>query len=115
MSGFLEFARARLAERSSRVQLVMLALVALVLAGLVTMEQIDAWIAKIAAVIAVAGPMAGVLIPDPAKAPDAEALARAAEALIERDPRFAAIRERVEDVQDAVGPVAEIIGQALER
>lgn len=64
MSNLLVFLRARFAERSSRVQLLVLVLLALVTTGIFTVEQLSAVASKLVALVAVVGPLAGLLIPD---------------------------------------------------
>lgn len=64
MSKLLPFLRARLAERSTRIQVVTLLLLALVGAGVVTIEQVHAYAGQIMALVAVLSPLATALVPD---------------------------------------------------
>jgi hypothetical protein len=71
MSNLIPYLRARLAERSSRIQLLVLALLTLVLSGVMTIEQIHAYSTQILGLVTVLGPLAGLLIPDSNSAVDA--------------------------------------------
>jgi hypothetical protein len=64
MSDVLSFLRARLAERSSRVQLLVLVLALLVATGLVSFESLSEFSGRLTAVAALVGPLLGVLVPD---------------------------------------------------
>lgn len=83
MQSVLPFLRARLAERSSRVQLAVLAVTGLVATGLITTDQVSAYAATAATVAALLGPMAGILFPDPKAVVPVEAVATAAMAAAE--------------------------------
>jgi hypothetical protein len=64
MDKLLPFLKARLAERSSRIQLVVLVLLGAVSAGFLTMAQIQSWGAYAMGLVATIGPLVGVLFPD---------------------------------------------------
>ncbi|CAH2606229.1 conserved protein of unknown function (plasmid) [Rhodovastum atsumiense] len=111
MDKILSFLRARLAERSSRIQLVVLLMLLLVLAGAVTLDQLTAWTDKIVALVTVLGPLAGILVPDNNRAVDAAAAQDAAVA--------AALKIATETAEKAAGPGARqaslAISSAVER
>lgn len=79
MDRVLAFLRARWAERSSRVQIVVLALSVAVYAGLVTFAQIEEFVSRFGTlsllVANLIGPALGFVVPDHNRAIDAEAQA----------------------------------------
>lgn len=113
MDKLLPYLKARFAERSTRVQLVVLVLLALVSTGYLTMEQIHAWGAHAMALVAAIGPLAGVLFPD--KNHDIVAEARVDEAV---DAALAAATEAAErkagvkatELAQTVGGIADKLG-----
>lgn len=78
MNGMLAFLRARLAERSSRVQLVILVALAAVGTGYLTVDQIEGFTSKALAAVAVLGPLVTILMPETVKVEDKEAAMQAA-------------------------------------
>jgi hypothetical protein len=108
MTAVLSFLRARYAERSSRVQLVVLVLLALVGFGVVTTDQIESFAGKAALALAALGPLAGILFPDEKKPVDAT-LAVEAASQIARD---AAARAVTAEQQVAVQRAAERLESA---
>jgi hypothetical protein len=70
MQSVIPFLRARFAERSSLVQLAVLSVTVLVSAGLITTDQVAAYASTAATVLALVGPLAGILCPDRSAAPD---------------------------------------------
>ena len=113
MSKLTAFLRARLAERSSRIQLATLVLLALVVGGVLTVEQITHYADKLMVLVAVLGPLAGVLMPDNNSAIDAaaaqDAAVAAAVALAAQAAEQAA-GEGARDVSLAVTRLAEKVG-----
>lgn len=105
MSALLAFLKARLAERSSRIQLVVLVLLALVLNGVVTLDQIEGMSAKVFGLVAVLGPLAGLLVPDKNHAvTDAAATSAAVDA---------AVAMATEAAEKAAGPEATEIAREV--
>ena len=105
MDKLTAFLRARLAERSSRIQLATLALLGLGVAGVLTVEQITHYADKLLALTAVLGPLAGVLMPDHNRAVDAAAAQDAAIA--------AAVALATEAAEKAAGEGAREVSLAV--
>ena len=105
MGSLLPFLKARLQERSSRIQLVTLVLLGAVAAGLLSVEQVTDWTAKIVALVAVVGPLAGVLVPDNNSAVDAAAKADLAVQ--------AAVEIATDAAEKAAGPGAREVSLAV--
>lgn len=80
MSNVLAFLKARLAERSTQVQILTAAICAAVAAGLVSVAQVTSWTTGIMSLLAVAAPIVGMLVPDGTSATSS---AGAADTLIE--------------------------------
>jgi hypothetical protein len=78
MDKVVSFLRGRFKERSSQVQLVVLVLLGAVSAGYLTVDQVNGFATQAMTLLAVVGPLAGVLIPDPSKPQDAVDAAQAA-------------------------------------
>ena len=82
MDKVVAFLRARFAERSSRIQLVVLVLLGAVSLGYLSVDQIQSFSAQAMLLIPLLGNIVGVLMPDPAKPQDAvDAAAAAASAM----------------------------------
>ena len=105
MTSALAFFRARWAERSTRIQMIVLVLLALVLAGVLTVDQITENASKLLGLIAVLGPLAGALMPDNNKAVDDAAARDAAIA--------AAVALATKAAEDAAGPGARELSRAV--
>lgn len=105
MDRVLAFLRARWAERSSRVQLVVLVLSVAVYAGLLTFEQVNDFVVQYGTVsLLVAnliGPVLGFVTPDGNKLVDSEAAADAALAAAVATVTAAAERKAGPGARDA--------------
>lgn len=105
MQSVLSFLRARLAERTSRVQLAVLVVTGAVAAGLVSTDQVAAYATTAMTVLTLIGPLAGILTPDTKAEVPVEAVANAAlaaaEAAAAKVPGAELVRRDVEQVAAA--------------
>ena len=110
MSKFFSFIEARLLERSTQVQLLTLLICGVGATGLVTMGQLTSWTGEITAMLAVAAPIAGMVVPDATKTivtgQAADVLINAATtAVANRVPGASQVAESIAQVLDTAAPV----------
>lgn len=94
----LDYLKARMPERSSRVQLVSMAVLALLLLGAVTVDQLTTWTALALAATSAASQLAGILVPDHNRA--------VAEAAAQDEAVAAALDMATAAAERAAGPKA---------
>ena len=105
MNALVSFLKARLAERSSRVQLVVLVVMAGTATGLVTIDQGEADVAKVSPLLLALGPLATILIPDKNHA--------VVQAASQDEAVAAALDAATRAAEDAAGPRATAVAQAV--
>lgn len=105
LQNFPAFLKARLAERSSRIQLVMLVLMGLVLTGVVTMDQLQGYADKLMPMLALMPVFLGLIVPDKNHAIVAAADQDAAVK--------AALDAATEAAEKAAGPKATQVAQSV--
>lgn len=110
MDRVLAFLRDRFGERSSQVQAVVVALVGLVALGVITTDDISEWTLTLTGLLAVAGPLAGMLVPDPSR-PETAVTAEVAADILLRAAEDAA-RKRVPGADQVAADVAAVVEAA---
>lgn len=102
MDKMVAFLRARFAERSSRIQLVVLVLLGAMSMGYLTLDQVNGFATQAMTLLAVVGPLAGVLVPDPSKPQDAIDAAQAAASAVQAAALQAVERQVGTEAKEAV-------------
>lgn len=105
MNALVSAAKARWAERSTRIAVITLGLSAVVGFGWLTVEQVSTYADKLMGLVALAGLFANVVVPDNNRAVDAAA---AADAAVD-----AAVKMATEAAEKAAGPGARGISIAV--